>query len=248
MHCSPSRRSGAFRLYDTEGVDITKLQPSPDPLSKEGNLRPLMVYVLTSAALLTIATLLDRPLWQALLHTESGVGTSDWFQALRSLGYLPVWLAVAVALFLIDRQARSGFLPAASRSLILATSVLAAGCLGEILKMLIRRLRPDVAGGEYVFRPFVEAPLSSSGLGMPSGHAMVAFAAAWALCRLWPAASVVWIAAAIGCAASRVIDQAHFASDTVLSAVATFALVRYIWGCSRSLDHITKKRPNSARR
>lgn len=215
------------------------------PTLLRANIRPLLVYLLASLAIMVVATAADQPLWRAVHHIDPAVRSSGWFQALRSLGYLPVWMAVAVAVILVDRSARRAAWPAASRGLLLATSVVAASGLGEILKLLIRRLRPELAGGEYVFRPFIEDPLSTSGLGMPSGHAMVAFAAAWALCRLWPAAAVVWIAAAAGCATTRVLSHAHFVSDTALAAVVAFAVVRIVWACGRHLGNV-EKNPNRA--
>jgi len=209
-------------------VAITKRRTPANLLSTTLDRHPVVVYVLSSEVALIVATAIDRPLWQALLHIDSAVSTSEWGQALRALGYLPVWLVAAFAIFLIDRSAHSGVSPAASRAPFLATSVIAAVGMGEILKMLIRRLRPDVARGEYLFRPFIEDTQSSSGLGMPSGHAMVAFAA-------------------VGCAATRVLSQAHFVSDTVLSAVVAFAVVRCIWRFSFYLDDVTKQRKSKAR-
>jgi len=215
--------------YDSEVVDFSKWREPCDPLSTELHMYPVVAFVLTSLGALALATFLDRPVWQALLLIDPAVQSAGWSQALRSLGFLPVWLTVAFGFFLKDHTTR---FTASSRALLLATSVVVAGGLGEILKMLIRRLRPDATGGEYVWRLFIEDPFSSSGLGMPSGHAMVAFAAAWVLCRLFPRAAGVWIFAACGCAATRVLSQAHFVSDTVLAAVIAFALVRFIWGCN----------------
>ncbi|MCD4748438.1 MAG: phosphatase PAP2 family protein [Thermoanaerobaculales bacterium] len=202
---------------------------------------PVVAFLLTSLGALVLATFLDRPVWQALLHIDPAVQSAEWSLVLRSLGFLPVWLVVALAFYLIDDTTR---FTASSRALLLATSVVAAGGLGEVLKGLIRRVRPDATGGVYVWRPFIDDPFSTSGLGMPSGHAMVAFTAAWVLCRLFPRAAGVWICAACGCAVTRVVSQAHFVSDTVLAAVIAFAVVRFIWGCSLYLQNLQIRIPH----
>ena len=197
----------------------------------KAGLRSFLKFAVVSLGVVGGACLLDPPVWQATLELAPAGCSEDWCLALRSLGYLPVWLVVAVAIYLIDRRGGSLVSPAAERALQLSVSVLAAGGLSEVLKLLIRRLRPDATGGEYVWRPFLEDPFSTSGLGMPSGHAMVAFAAAWVLCRLFPPAAVLWIVLACGCAATRIVCHAHFLSDTVLAAVIAFAVVHFVWVC-----------------
>lgn len=195
----------------------------------KADLRSFLIFTAVSLGVVGGACLFDPPVWKAALEFDPAGCSADWCLALRSLGYFPVWLVVAVAIYLIDRRSGSSVSPATQRALQLAVSVLAAGGLSEVLKMSIRRLRPDATGGEYVWRPFFEDPFSTSGLGMPSGHAMVAFAAAWALCRLFPAAAGLWVATACGCAVTRILDHAHFLSDTVLAAVMAFAVVHLVW-------------------
>jgi membrane-associated phospholipid phosphatase len=58
---------------------------------------------------------------------------------------------------------------------------------------------------------------------------MVAFAAAWVLCRLHPRASPVWLALAVGCAFTRLVSHAHLLSDVVVAAVAAYAVVWVVW-------------------
>jgi membrane-associated phospholipid phosphatase len=196
------------------------------------NPRAVTVFVVVGVVVLGLASLVDRPLWRLAERVHPLVAGRDWIVALKTLGYLPVWLTAAAALYLVDRSRPNLVAPAAARGLLLAVSVVAAGCLGEVLKLLLRRLGPDVTGGEYAWRPFAERTFSTVDLGMPSGHAIVAFAAAWALCRLFPAARALWVALACGCAATRVLSGAHFLSDTVLSAVTAFAVVRCAWSFS----------------
>ena len=64
---------------------------------------------------------------------------------------------------------------------------------------------------------------------MPSTHAIVAFAAAAVLARLWPRARVIWYGLAAGCALTRVWTRAHFVSDCVVAAVVAYAIVALLW-------------------
>ena len=172
---------------NNEVVKAPTLNAPSNPFSTRVRLRPMMVFVVVSTGALVFASVLDGPVWRAASHVDPAVSLSLWWQALRSLGYLPVWLVVALRSVSSSTEGSGGQCRRlSSRALFLAVSVSLAGGLGEILKMLLRRLRPDATGGEYAWRPFLEDPFSTSGLGLPSGHAIVAFAAAWALCRLWP--------------------------------------------------------------
>jgi len=176
--------------------------------------------------------MLDRPVWTAVSELSDPIIGGDWYRALRSVGFLPVWLVISVAMALINTQSTNSTqdLRVALRwPLLLSAAVLLAGGLGEILKVLIRRERPLLTGGEYVLRSFADRPLEGGELGMPSTHAAVAFAAAWMLCRMYPRAAPVWLALATGCAVTRVLDGAHFLSDTVLAAAVAFVVVRQLW-------------------
>src|SRR5271168_861700 len=145
---------------------------------------------------------------------------TDWGRALRSVGYWPLWIALAGALWLHDRDRR--------RATILAASVSIAGLLGEVLKLVIRRVRPGVYDGAYGFRPWSDHPFSSSGFGMPSSHALIAFSAAAALAALFPRATPIWYALAIGCGITRVLSGAHFVSDVVVGAILGIAVATWV--------------------
>ena len=83
--------------------------------------------------------------------------------------------------------------------------------------------------GEYFFRPFSESSFSTSGLALPSSHALVAFSGAFILCRLYPRAWPVWVLLAAGCALTRVQAHAHFLSDVTVAAVAAWFVVDVAW-------------------
>jgi len=141
---------------------------------------------------------------------------TDWGRALRSVGYWPLWIAISGALWLHDRDRR--------RAAYLAASVSVAGILGEILKLLVRRVRPGVHDGAYAFRPWSDHAFSSAGFGMPSSHALIAFSGAAALAVLFPRATPIWYALAVGCAITRVLAGAHFVSDVTVGAMIGVAV------------------------
>lgn len=159
-----------------------------------------------------------------------GIYDEDWGRMLRVMGFAPLWLVVAIALVLHDAPyAVLSRWTRWARGALLVAGVAAAGILGELLKLLLRRERPRAHEGEYVFRSFTERPFSSGGLAWPSSHAIVAFGAAAVLSRLFPRARWVFWGLAWGCGLSRVADGAHFVSDVVTAAVAAWLVVDQIW-------------------
>ncbi len=176
-------------------------------------------FVVIAVAATIVAHLLDPWAWQHLRN--SAVYERDWGRALRVMGYLPIWLLLAAALWLEtgDRRRAAGlaFVPALG------------GLVAEVIKLVVRRERPNLHDGEYVFRPFADHLMSSKAMGVPSSHAVVAFAAAWVLCRYYPRAYPIWIALAAGCALTRVLAGAHFLSDVVIAAAVAWLLVAVVW-------------------
>jgi len=159
-------------------------------------------------------------------HVRFGrVYETDWGRMLRNFGYLPFWLLAAIALALHDRESREWW----RRGALLLAAPAAAGIVGELLKITVRRMRPPDVGSAYAFRAFSDHPLSSRGLGFPSSHAVVAFGAAAILSRMFPRARVVWYAAAVGCAASRLLAHAHYLSDVVAAALIGIAVAALLW-------------------
>jgi len=159
-------------------------------------------------------------------HVRYGrVYETDWGRMLRNFGYLPFWLLAAIALALSDRPSSEWW----RRGALLAAAPTAAGIIGELLKILVRRMRPPDVGTAYAFRAYSDHPLSSRGIGFPSSHAVVAFGAAAILSRLFPRAKWVWYGAAIGCAVSRLLAHAHYLSDVVAGACIGIAAGALIW-------------------
>jgi membrane-associated phospholipid phosphatase len=180
--------------------------------------------LLLLASAIVVAHLLD-PLVFRYIRIEH-VNDEDWGRMLRVMGFVPLWIAAGAALVLHERTPwrrihRSG------GGLIITGAVL-GGVAAELLKLIVRRLRPGDLG-DYVFRPFTERPFSTGGLGMPSSHALVAFGAAAVLSRLFPRARLVWWALAWGCAFTRVATGAHFFSDVVVAACVGWLAGALVW-------------------
>ena len=66
----------------------------------------------------------------------------DWAMALRSAGTLYVWIPVALIIWLVQRERDAA--AAKRRALLVIGSPVLAGLLCEVMKLLIRRERPDV--------------------------------------------------------------------------------------------------------
>ena len=181
----------------------------------------LLMFAVALGAII-VAHLLD-PWMYAHFHFEN-IYNEDWGRMLRVMGYLPLWFAAALALALQDRKERGYW-----RAAMLALAPAITGLAGEVLKLVFRRERPGAHEGHYFIRPYGDRPFSTSGLALPSSHAIVAFGAAAILSRLFPRAAPVWWTLAWGCALSRVAAGAHFLSDVVVSAVAAAVIVAELW-------------------
>ncbi len=177
--------------------------------------RWLLVLVI-AALTIALAHALDRTAWSIV--REANVYEHDWGRLLRMMGYLPTWLIIAIGCWTFDYP-RDGW---KWRGGLLFGVPAIGGALAELLKLCVRRLRPDPEHFEYVFRAFTDHPFGNGGLGMPSSHTLVAFAGATALSRVFPRAAWLWYALAAGCALTRVLAVAHFLSDTAVAAVLGF--------------------------
>jgi len=155
----------------------------------------------------------------------------DWGRLLRLVGYLWTWIIVAAVLVARDRAAPEGAVPrsALRRGGLLLAAPIVAGLLAEVAKMLVRRLRPSLTDGLHVFRPWSDRPFATKDLGLPSSHAVVAFAAATMLSRLLPWGTPLWYTLASACALTRVLAQAHFLSDVIAGALVGYLTAVLLW-------------------
>ena len=200
------------------GVDFALMTPAVTARS-----RWIRLLILAMVAI-AIAHALDATAWR--FARVPSVNDTDWGRLLRSMGYLPTWAVIALGFWLQQRDhvRRTEY----AWALVLGPAL--GGGVAELLKLSIRRLRPDPDVFAYVFRPFADGLLSNRGMGMPSSHVMVAFAGAAVLAQLYPRARWLWYALAAGCAATRVLAMAHFLSDTVVAAVLGVLVGNWVWG------------------
>jgi membrane-associated phospholipid phosphatase len=181
--------------------------------------RGFFLYLAIAIVCIVAAHLLD-PLALELLRAPK-IYESDFGRMLRVVGYLPLWGLLAVALLLVDWPTPSRW----RRGVRLFGAAALGGIVAELLKILIRRERPGLsADAFYSFRSWSDGLLATGGLGLPSSHALVGFAAAAMLSRLFPRATAIWWLLAIGCGLSRVAAGAHFLSDIVVAAVVGYAV------------------------
>lgn len=201
------------------------LPPESPGLSRSALLR----FCLAAAAAILLAHLVDR--WAYAHLYLPRFQDTDLGRMLRVMGFLPLWLAGALALVLHDRPlhaARTGY-EWLSRGLLLAGSATAGGVAAELLKLVFRRERPRAHAGAYVFRAWSDHPLSTGGLAFPSSHVLVAFGAVAMLALLFPRARWVWYTLGVGCAFARVAAGAHFVSDVTAAAVVGVLVAQGLW-------------------
>lgn len=174
------------------------------------------------------AVLLDKWVYDHLHDPK--VYDRDWGRLLRVMGFLGTWLALAIAVALQEGSEPARRALAKRRAGLLFWSAALGGLVAEVMKLLLRRERPAIHDGEYGFRAFAERTWSTAGLALPSSHALVAFAGAAMLARLYPRARWVGYVLAAGCGITRVLARAHFLSDVVLAAglgwVVAYVLTR----------------------
>ena len=183
------------------------------------------IALLVTLAFLLVPAPLDH--WTYTHAYHRNLYDLDWARMLRLVGWWPAWVLAALALWLHRRAVDAAL--ARRHALLLALSPAVSALLCEVLKLLIRRERPDVGAGDWVFRAWSEHTFSTSGLATPSSHTMVAFAAATLAARLFPRLRWVLYALAWGCAVTRVLSHAHFLSDATLGAVLGWAVGWGMW-------------------
>jgi membrane-associated phospholipid phosphatase len=154
-----------------------------------------------------------------------------------------VLLILAVVLLAVGFVAAAWRGPSQARLLglglrlqFLFVAVLLPLLLGEILKWIVGRGRPFVGGQADPFN-FVHFAGTEAYASFPSGHAITAFALAFAVSALWPRMRGVMVAYAVLIAFTRLVLLAHHPSDVVAGALigVVGAMAARYWFAARGL-------------
>jgi membrane-associated phospholipid phosphatase len=109
--------------------------------------------------------------------------------------------------------------------------IIAAGLSGlaaDIIRPIIGRLRPIHTGGTHRYHALPDNLEAAISFGLPSGHAAVAFGAAFMLLHLYPRAGAVALGAAIGCGLTRLLAGAHFVTDIFIAMLLAYAIATLV--------------------
>lgn len=145
-------------------------------------------------------------------------------------------VAVALVTASLHGTRRALLLGLGTRLQFIFLSVAVSVFVAEILKFLVGRGRPFVGGKA---NPFNFIPFEGTGAyaSLPSGHAVTAFALAFAVSALWPRLRVFMFTYAIVILLTRLVLLAHHPSDVVAGALVGMVgamAVRY-WFAARRL-------------
>jgi membrane-associated phospholipid phosphatase len=169
-------------------------------------------------------------LWPIRILTD--FGKDEYVLSVLGLALVVVALVAAGR----DGTNRALLLGLGTRLQFLFLSVALSVFVAEILKYLIGRGRPFVGGKA---NPFNFVPFEGTGAyaSLPSGHAVTAFALAFAVSALWPRMRVFMFTYAIVILLTRLVLLAHHPSDVVAGALVGMVgamAVRY-WFAARRL-------------
>jgi undecaprenyl-diphosphatase len=169
-------------------------------------------------------------LWPVRILTDFGKST----YVLWSLA--AILFVIAIAFPLLRGTLRSLAIGLGTRILFIFFAVLLPVLTGEIIKDIVGRGRPFVGGQANAFN-FSHFAGTEAYASFPSGHAITAFALAFAVSAMWPRARVPMLVYAVAIALSRLVLLAHHPSDVVAGAllgVIGVMFVRY-WFAARHL-------------
>jgi membrane-associated phospholipid phosphatase len=218
---SHSRRAEAARRSARHGLLLT---------ATAGAVIIALMYALDAREIVLMPPRGTASLWPVRILTEFG---KDAY-VLSALG--AALLVIAIIAPRLPRTSRSLLLSLAARLQFLFLAVLVPVLAAEVIKWIAGRGRPFVGGkaNAFNFAPFTGTEAYAS---FPSGHAITAFALAFAVSALWPRARLPMMVYAFLIAISRLVLLAHHPSDVVAGAligVIGAMFVRY-WFAARHL-------------
>jgi undecaprenyl-diphosphatase len=216
-----SRRAEAARRSARHGLLLTTIVAA---------VIIVLMYALDAREIVLMPPRGTASLWPVRILTEFG---KDAY-VLAALG--AALLVIAIIAPRLPRTSRSLLLSLATRLQFLFLAVLVPILAGEVIKWIAGRGRPFVGGkaNAFNFAPFTGTEAYAS---FPSGHAITAFALAFAVSALWPRARLPMMVYAFLIAISRLALLAHHPSDVVAGAligVIGAMFVRY-WFAARHL-------------
>lgn len=167
-----------------------------------------------------VAFIIDRSVWVWAFEQykiKYDFGEADWYRMLRVVGSAYFWLMIAIMFWIWDAK-RFGirdWFNLVARGATLMGAVILAAVLSELVKICVRRMRPDQTDGYTVLRDWTDRGFDAGGLCFPSSHTTIAFAGAWVLHKYYPMARGYIYTVAAGAAFTRVLSSAHFVSDAL---------------------------------
>jgi undecaprenyl-diphosphatase len=175
-------------------------------------------------------------LWPVRIVTDFGKDTYVLWSLAITL------LVIAFVAAALQGSSRSRLLGLGLRLQFVFIAVLLPVLSGEMIKVMVGRGRPYVGGkaNAFNFAPFTGSEAYAS---FPSGHAITAFALAFAVSAVWPRARAAMIIYALLIAISRLLLLAHHPSDVVAGAlvgVVGVLFVRY-WFAARRLGFAIRR-------
>jgi membrane-associated phospholipid phosphatase len=175
-------------------------------------------------------------LWPVRIVTDFGKDTYVLWSLAMAL------LAIALVAAAMQGSSRSRLVGLGLRLQFVFFAILLPVLSGEIIKVMVGRGRPFVGGkaNAFNFAPFTGSEAYAS---FPSGHAITAFALAFAVSAVWPRARAAMIIYALLIAVSRLLLLAHHPSDVVAGAlvgVVGVLFVRY-WFAARRLGFAIRR-------
>ena len=202
----------------------------------------LLLVVVTGAVIITLMYLVDAA--EISLMPPRGTPSLWWVRILTDFGKdehvlwaLGILLtAVALAAPALHGVSRATLLGLGTRLQYLFLSVALSVVTGDVIKWIVGRGRPFVGGkaNAFNFQHFAGTEAYSS---FPSGHAITAFALAFAVSAIWPRARIIMLLYALMIVTTRLVLLAHHPSDVVAGAlvgVVGAMTVRY-WFAARRL-------------
>jgi membrane-associated phospholipid phosphatase len=205
------------------------------------NFKRALIIALAMTVGLLLLTFADKWIWaHAKVRDPEALQKKDWYQFLRQLGSLYIWGAAALVMVAYETRTRwrgprdPGGRPLWSlNGAMLIASAALGGAAAELVKVATHRYRPGESG-DYLFSWAMDGD-RGPGFGLASSHAGVAFGAAFMLARLFPGTGCVAIAFAVGCAVSRLLVGAHFATDVYVAACLSYGVAAGLWRLDRDL-------------